>query len=225
MNREELVNSIDATYLKVDFSKNKCDSIVHKIKAYKFKYFCSWPRIAVNWGFYASEDLMIDFDTIGVFNFPTGICCVDRVMDDILEFKHNLNEFDIVVPDINAVNNFMKAFQQKVRLVCYDKIIKFIIEQHLHNSDDLQYVCEKSIEVKADYIKTHTGFSSRGVTVDDVKRIKDVVGDKIKIKAAGGIKTLAQLLELRDAGASRFGISIDNACKIVDEFDKKNKGE
>ena len=123
----------------------------------------------------------------------------------------------------SRIDVFLREFSIWRKILDHYKI-KLIVEPLLNNYEevsddiDLEMVCNMAIQHNFDYIKTHTGFGSRGVEVDDVKRIKDIVGDKIKIKASGGIKTLGQLIKLKEAGASRFGIGIDSAITIIKEL-------
>ena len=81
-------------------------------------------------------------------------------------------------------------------------------------------VAEIAKEVKPDFIKTSTGFGTGGATVEDVKLMKSVVGDAIKVKAAGGIRDLKTALAMVEAGAERLGTSAGVA--IVEEYKKQN---
>ncbi len=227
MNKRELIDSIDATYLKVDFSENKRNEIIDKLIKYEFKYFCTWPNLHYDWGyFYASEQLgvTLDYKSIGVFNFPAGLREAWELHKNVQQYRHNIDGFDIVVPHNlspgNEPDDFIK-FMGNLTSNCGYKPIKLIVEHYLepNKRHRLVEICNEAINVSGvHYIKTHTGFGSRGVEVDDVKRIKDIVGDKIRIKASGGIKTLDQLMELKEAGASRFGIGIDSAINIIKEL-------
>ena len=82
-----------------------------------------------------------------------------------------------------------------------------IIECCLLTDDEKKKACEIALESGADYVKTSTGFSSGGATVEDIRLMKETVGDKVKIKAAGGIRTMEQALAMIEAGAERIGAS------------------
>ena len=73
--------------------------------------------------------------------------------------------------------------------------------------EEKRRVCEMAIKANADFVKTSTGFGSAGATLKDVKLMKSIVGDYCKIKVAGGIRTLAQVLAFIEAGAERIGTS------------------
>ena len=76
-------------------------------------------------------------------------------------------------------------------------------------------------EVKPDYIKTSTGFGTGGATVEDVKLMKEIVGDEVKVKAAGGIRDWATCKAMIEAGAQRIGTS--SSLKILEQFRKEQK--
>ena len=82
--------------------------------------------------------------------------------------------------------------------------------------EEKEKLCEISLEVLPDFIKTSTGFGTGGATVQDVALMKDLVGGKIKIKAAGGIRTAEQALAMIAAGASRIGTS--RGCEIIEQY-------
>ena len=88
---------------------------------------------------------------------------------------------------------------------------------YLTNEEKIR-LCEIALRVGPSFIKTSTGFGSGGATVEDVRLMKSCVGEKIKIKAAGGVRTLQQALSMIEAGASRIGTSC--GVQIVDEIGK-----
>ncbi|HBC96859.1 MAG TPA: deoxyribose-phosphate aldolase, partial [Clostridium sp.] len=106
-------------------------------------------------------------------------------------------DYDLVKEDIKAVVNAAK-----------DKaLVKVIIETCLLTEEEKIMACKLSEEAGADYVKTSTGFSTGGATVEDVKLMKEVVGDRLKIKASGGIRDYKKAKAMVDAGASRIGAS------------------
>lgn len=76
------------------------------------------------------------------------------------------------------------------------------------------------MKVLPDYIKTSTGFGSGGASLKDVKLMKSIVGDKVKVKAAGGVRDLKTCMAMVEAGASRIGTS--SSLKILEEYDNEN---
>ncbi len=95
-------------------------------------------------------------------------------------------------------------------------ILKVIIETALLNTDEKIVACQLSMNAGADFVKTSTGFSTAGATVSDIELMRGVVGHKLGVKAAGGIRTAEDVRKMVDAGANRIGASASVA--IVREF-------
>lgn len=86
-------------------------------------------------------------------------------------------------------------------------LLKVIIETALLSTDEKIVACQLTLDNGADFVKTSTGFSTAGATVPDIELMRGVVGHKIGVKAAGGIRTAADLLAVVEAGANRVGAS------------------
>ena len=127
--------------------------------------------------------------------------------------------------DDEAVVSDIKAVIEAVREASESKsskapLIKVILETGYLSEDEIKRACELAMASGADFVKTSTGFGPKGATVDDVCLMRKVVGDRVKIKAAGGIRTLQQTLELLDAGADRIGTS--HAVSILREAQQRD---
>ena len=106
-------------------------------------------------------------------------------------------EFDVVYRDVCGV-----------REACADRaILKVILETCLLTREEKIRACEICVKAGADFVKTSTGLSYGGATLEDVRLMREVVGDRAKVKAAGGIRTLAQAMAMVEAGADRIGTS------------------
>jgi deoxyribose-phosphate aldolase len=95
--------------------------------------------------------------------------------------------------------------------------VKVIIEVPCLERPDVEKACEICINTGAAFIKTGTGWMPRGTTADDVRLIKSIVGDKIKINASGGIRDLNTLIEMYRLGAVRFGVKLRGGRSILEE--------
>jgi deoxyribose-phosphate aldolase len=95
--------------------------------------------------------------------------------------------------------------------------VKVIIEIMCLTPDETRVACEICVRTGAAFVKTGTGWADRGTTVEDVRLVKSYVGDRLKIKASGGIRSLSALVELYGAGASRFGVNLRSGIEIVEE--------
>jgi deoxyribose-phosphate aldolase len=95
-------------------------------------------------------------------------------------------------------------------------ILKVILENCLLSDEQKVEACEIAMEAGADFVKTSTGFNKSGATVGDVELMRRIVGDKLGVKAAGGIRTAADAIAMINAGANRIGASASVA--IVKEL-------
>lgn len=96
---------------------------------------------------------------------------------------------------------------RQVRKACGDHILKVIVEACLLNREEKIKMCETVTESGADFIKTSTGFSTGGATFGDVRLFREHIGEKVRIKAAGGIRTLEDAEKFLSLGADRLGTS------------------
>ena len=119
------------------------------------------------------------------------------------------HNYDYVLNEIVEINKVCKK---------YGKLLKVIIETCLLTDDEKIKMCNIVTEAKADYIKTSTGFSTAGATKEDVTLFAQHIGKDVKIKAAGGISSLADAEEFIKLGASRLGTS--RIVKIAKETNK-----
>lgn len=130
-----------------------------------------------------------------------GVDELDMVMN-IGEFKSR--HYDKVQADIEAVVATGHAA---------NKLVKVIIETALLTDDEISKASDIVANAHADFVKTSTGFSTRGAAVHDVELMKAAVGDRIKVKASGGIHSADEAQAMIDAGASRLGVSA--SMKII----------
>ncbi len=110
--------------------------------------------------------------------------------------------------------------EEDVRAVAaavYPIPLKVIIEIMLLTADEARTACGMCADAGAAYVKTGTGWASRGTTVEDVRQIKSWVGDRIQIKASGGIRNLSTLADMYRAGARRFGVNLRSGVAILEE--------
>jgi len=102
--------------------------------------------------------------------------------------------------------------------------VKVIIEIMCLSAEETRQACEICLRTGASFVKTGTGWAERGTTLEDVRLIKSFVGDRIKIKASGGIRRLDTLVAMYKAGARRFGVNLKSGIKIVEECQAQGSG-
>lgn len=115
---------------------------------------------------------------------------------------------------INEINEIKKA--------CGNNILKVIVETCLLTEEEKQAACDIVLKSNADFIKTSTGFSTGGATIEDIRLFKKIIGNKKLIKAAGGIKTSEELVKFVNDGADRIGTS--RGVQLVTNGNPNQKG-
>lgn len=146
-----------------------------------------------------------------VIGFPNGYnTTAVKVFETKDAVNNGADEIDMVIniglvkaKEYDKVEDEIKQIKE----ACGGKLLKVIIETCLLNDDEKIKMCKIVTDAKADYIKTSTGFSTGGATFDDVILFKNNVGDNVKIKAAGGIKSIEDAKRFIEEGASRLGTS------------------
>jgi deoxyribose-phosphate aldolase len=158
---------------------------------------------------------------VGNVSFPTGSDSTSLKVTQAKELlEAGCDEIDMVMNigklrsgDLAEVEDDVRAVIQAVHPIP----VKVIIEIMYLTQNETAAACDICLRAGADFIKTGTGWADRGTTVEDVRQVRSLVGDGIKIKASGGIRSLATLIEMYHAGAERFGINLKSAVKIVEE--------
>lgn len=207
---------IDHTLLKPNATKEDISLLCEEAKKYEFVAICVNPYYIP-----LCKELLKDSDVkiATVVGFPLGSNTKEvKAFETIDAIKNGAQEIDMVI-NIGALKNkdydvVMEDIKAVVDAAKGDAIVKVIIETCLLTDDEKKKVCEISLEAGADFVKTSTGFSSGGATVEDVKLMKSIVGDKMEVKASGGIRDLETANKMIEAGATRLGTS--SGIKIIE---------
>lgn len=157
-----------------------------------------------------------------VVGFPLGAnLSVTKLAEAEAAAQNGAHDLDMVI-NIGALKSGDRVLvQTEIRSLAqmahaHGAILKVILENALLTQEEKILACALAAEAGADFVKTSTGFAASGATATDVALMRGVVGHEIGVKAAGGIRTAAQLAEMVDAGANRIGASASVA--IVREF-------
>ena len=132
-------------------------------------------------------------------------------------------EIDMVISIAAAKAGDKQALVSDIKAVvdaASGAVVKVILEACLLSDEEKALACKAAMEAGAHFVKTSTGFSTGGATVHDVKLFRSVVGSKMQIKAAGGIRTYDDALAMLEAGADRLGASA--TVKILEEEARRN---
>ena len=199
---------IDHTLLKQTATLDDIRKLCKEAIEYNFTSVCVNPCF-VN---YASNLLKnSNVKVCTVIGFPLGAnCSLVKVYEANLAILDGANEIDMVINISDAKMHNFKNIEieiKEVKRVCKSVVLKVIIETCLLSDYEKKSVCQAIINAGADFVKTSTGFSTSGATIDDIKLLKTICDGKLKIKASGGIKNKSTAIEMITAGADRIGTS------------------
>lgn len=224
----EFSKYFDHTILKADASEEDVDAICLEAMKYNFASVCvnSYRTKQV-----ANLLLDTDIDVCTVIGFPLGaMSTMAKKLETLTAIEDGATEIDMVI-NVGAVKDgdwdLVKKDIAEVKEVCAnntmgrDVVLKVIIETCLLTKEEKIQACEISVEAGADFVKTSTGFSTGGATVEDVALMRKTVDAKttaleketgvtrnrVKVKASGGIRDLATAKAMLQAGADRLGTS------------------
>ena len=205
-----LAKYIDHTLLKPEATQDQIDAIFEEAKQYDFASVCINPY----WVARAKAALAgTDVNVCTVIGFPLGANTTQvKVYEAGLAIDEGAKEVDMVinVGELKAKHNDqVKADIQAVAEAAHAKgaLLKVIIECVLLSDEEKVRACELSEAAGADFVKTSTGFAGGGATVHDVALMRQTVGDRLGVKASGGIHNYQDAMALIEAGASRLGAS------------------
>lgn len=160
-------------------------------------------------------------------SFPLGQeTLATKVQSTEDAIKNGCDEIDYVI-NIGKVKekdyDYIKSEMEAIVSVCrqHHVLSKVIFENCYLEHEEIEELARIAREVKPDFIKTSTGFGTGGATSEDVKLMKETVGSEVKVKAAGGIRSLKDAFDMIEAGAERLGSTA--SVKIMEEFMEKNR--
>lgn len=146
-----------------------------------------------------------------VVGFPLGYSVTAAKAEETRQaIIDGAREIDMVINISHVKNGMYDAVEDEIRIlkgICGDRILKVIIETCYLTEEEKIAMCKAVTNAGADYIKTSTGFGTGGATIDDVRLFKQHIGKDVKIKAAGGISTVADLEAFMVEGCDRIGTS------------------
>jgi deoxyribose-phosphate aldolase len=217
--RASLAAVIDHTLLKAEATRDQVVKLCREAAQYRF----ACAMINGVWASLASAELAGTGIPVGaVVGFPLGACLGATKRDEAAALvKLGVHDVDMVLSVGLLKSGENQAVQQEIRSVvqvAHDAgaIVKVILETCLLPVELKLRASELAIGAGADFLKTSTGFSTGGATVDDVALMRGVAGGRCGVKASGGIRTLADAKKMLEAGANRIGASASVA--IVGEL-------
>lgn len=206
---------IDHTILKQDATPDQIVKLCEEAKQFDFMSVCVNPAYVP-----LAARLLKDSDVrvCTVIGFPLGMNLTKtKVEEAILTVKEGATEVDMVinVGQLKAGNDaYIKEEIRAIKqAVGKDIVLKVILETCLLTNEEIVRACKAAKAAGADFVKTSTGFSTGGATVEAVKLMRETVGPNIGVKASGGVRTHEDLLKMVEAGANRIGTS--SGAKLI----------
>jgi deoxyribose-phosphate aldolase len=217
ISRKELAKIIDSTNVQAIATKNEIEKLCKEAAQYGFRCAVVNP-IYVKFAAKLLKGLKVKVcSTVG---FPFGVSLPEiKALEAVKAVEDGAEELDMVMNfsafksgDYDFVKRDIAAVVDVKRL-SKEVIVKVIIETAYLTRDEKIIACKLVKEAGADFVKTSTGFFGGGATVEDVKLMRQTVGKNMGVKAAGGIRTYADVVAMIEAGANRLGTS--TAVQII----------
>ena len=226
--REQIAKTIDHSVLKPDFKTSDVEAGAKVAREYDVASYCIRPMdVPLAAKLLAGSNVPV----CTVIGFPHGTTTsatkafetADAVRNGATEIDMVINisallsgNYELVEADIRSV---VESAAKTAVEVGVSVSVKVIFETSYLNDELIVKACELTEAAGADYVKTSTGFSSEGATVHNVRLMKQTVGDRLKVKSSGGVRTLDQLCDFMDCGVTRSGSS--NTEAILAEFEAR----
>ena len=207
MDVKEILAHCDHTLLKQESTwaqiKEVCDD--------GLKFGCASVCIPASYVKQANDYVGNDLKICTVIGFPNGYSTTEvKVFETEDAIRNGADEIDMVINIGWAKDGRWDELLEEIKSVkasCQGRILKVIVEACLHTEEEKVKLCQIVTQSGAEYIKTSTGFSTGGATREDVALFKANVGPDVKVKAAGGIRTLQDAEDFLNLGADRLGTS------------------
>lgn len=203
----ELAGYIDHTLLKPEAIESQFEQLCSEAVKYKFKSVC----VNSSWVPFVAKKLRGSGIIIcSVIGFPLGgMDTRSKAFEARSAIANGATELDMVINVGALKSGNLKLVEEDIRAIkraCRSTtLLKVILETGLLTDAEKILACEISKKAGADFVKTSTGFSGSGATVQDIALMRRIVGPNMGVKASGGIKTFDQAVALIDAGANRLG--------------------
>ena len=199
---------IDHTLLKQDASQEQIDRLLSEAREYNFASVCVNPT----WVAHSKAGLEgSDVKVCTVVGFPLGATTsAVKAFETKEAIQNGADEIDMVINVGALKSGNLDLVESDIRAVVEasgDKLVKVIIEACLLTDDEKVVACQLSQKAGADFVKTSTGFSTGGATVEDVALMRQTVGPDMGVKASGGARSYDDAQAFIKAGATRIGAS------------------
>ena len=206
---KQIARMIDHTLLKPDAVTSEIEALCKEARVYGFASVCvnpCWVKLCAE----LLKDSEVKVCT--VIGFPLGAASPEtKAFETRQAIADGAGEVDMVI-NIGALKDRdTRTVEHDIRAVTDaadgKALVKVIIETSLLTDEEKRHACELAVKAGADFVKTSTGFSGGGATVQDIKLMREAVGPDIGVKASGGVRDKESALAMVEAGATRIGAS------------------
>lgn len=206
MDEKKILSHIDHTQLKAFATWEDVEKLCEEAVRYQTASVCIPPAYVSRVRAHYPE-----LTICTVVGFPLGYSVTAAKITEVQEaLKDGADEIDMVVNISDVKNHLYQKAEEEIRAlkkVCGEHILKVIIETCYLTEEEKIAMCRAVTNAGADFIKTSTGFGTGGATLEDVRLFRAHIGDGVKIKAAGGVKTREDLERFLEEGCERIGTS------------------
>lgn len=206
MRKEDYYKYIDHTQLKAFATWSDIEKLCEEAIKFKTASVCVPPCYIKR-----IHEKYPELNICTVVGFPLGYSVKEAKGEETrVALADGANEIDMVINISDVKNGDFDRVEDEIRYlkeICKEKVLKVIIETCYLTEEEKIRMCKVVTAAGADYIKTSTGFGTGGATLEDICLFKENVGPEVKIKAAGGVKTVEDMEAFVAAGASRIGSS------------------
>lgn len=214
---DNLAKLIDHTLLRANATSSDISRLCEEAKLHGFYSVCINPSFVA----LADELLMVsDVKVCTVVGFPLGANETQvKSFETQCAVEQGADEIDMVI-NIGALKdgkeNLVRADIGAVVKASGNALVKVILETCVLTSEEIVIACKIAKEAGADFVKTSTGFNARGAAEEEVRIMREIVGESMGVKASGGIRDLSTFQKMVAAGASRVGTS--SGVEIIEQF-------
>lgn len=207
MTKEDILSRVDHTQLKAFATWEDIKKLCEEAISNKTATVCIPPCYIKR----VHDTYKGDIKICTVVGFPLGYSTTPAKVAEIKQaLLDGVDEVDMVINITDAKNGNFDAIEEEIatlKKACEDKVLKVIIETCYLTEEEKIALCKAVTNAKADFIKTSTGFGTAGATQDDIKLFKANIGSDVKMKAAGGIRSVADMEAFIELGCDRLGTS------------------
>ena len=207
MDTATILSHVDHTLLKPEATWDQIKTLCDEAMEFGCATVCIPPAYVKDAVEYVQGNLKI----CTVIGFPNGYnTLAAKIFETKDAVENGASEIDMVINIGQVKDRKWKQLQEEmegVKAACLGRPLKVIIETCLLTDMEKMKLCQIAAKAEADYVKTSTGFSAAGATREDVALLRENLPQSVKVKASGGIRTLADAVAYLDLGADRLGAS------------------